>query len=127
MVAKTYWIDLDPMIDEVGRIGGQPAFRTIARLEAVLALQFADTQERTHILTGSLKISGRPESDYDSATRHWSASITYGGEAPGAINNPVDYAIYEMARGGDHDFFAGLSRYDDLYPEAINSHFTGDW
>lgn len=113
---------LDDQIDEVDRIGSPPTFETVGRLESVLRNAFLNTQARTHIITTSLKLSGRSSSDFDGKT--WQAGITYGGPSTGPIN-PVEYAVYEMARGGEHNFFRDLPLFDQAYLDAVASHFSG--
>jgi hypothetical protein len=97
-----------------------PSFTTIGKLEAVWAEMFAETQIHTHVITGSLKASGHPDTDYDGAV--WRGTITYGGPSTG-INNPVEYAIYEMARGGSHNFFKSLPWYHEALKEAVKAAF----
>lgn len=118
-----YQVGLGQMIDAVQNVGAHPSFKTVTKLEATLHAQFLDTQARTHVITGSLKMSGKVASDFH-ADGNWEGSITYGGAAAGAVNDPVDYAVYEMARGGDHDFFGGLVDYQHGYVEAIQEHFA---
>lgn len=103
-----------------------PDFATIGAMEAALRTMYADTLVRTHVITGSLKATGRTVTDFDG--NKWTGSIVYGGRvrrtpSPGPPNKRVDYAIYEMARGGTHDFFGGLPAYDLLFEKAFNSHF----
>lgn len=114
---------LGDMIDAVQHIENPPSFRTIGALENVLRSAFVETQAFTHIITGSLKASGRTSSSFEGRT--WEGHITYGGPSAGP-NNPVDYAIYERARGGEHDFFRNLPAYDELFIEAVQSHFRGE-
>ena len=114
---------LNEVIHQFGVWSGPIPFRITARLESVLAEFFADTQARTHVISGSLKASGQPQSDYDGDL--WTGEVTYGGvmwrtPTPGPPNDPVDYAIYEMARGGDHDFFAGGPAYIDKFEDVVN-------
>lgn len=117
-------VGLTEMIDEIGRVGGEPSFRVIAKLEETLAENFAMTQERVHVITGSLKLSGFTDSHWDPESYGWTGTIIYGGASTGP-NNPVDYAIYEMARGGEHDFMADVPEDDHGYKEAIEQHFKG--
>ena len=56
---------------------------------------FGRTQERVHILTGALKTSGQYEMETDGA--QVDGVVSYGGGV-------VDYAAYELRRGGSHDF-----------------------
>lgn len=105
-----------------------PHYKTTVELEALLRAAFSDTQVRTHVITGSLKASGKTSSDFDGDT--WTGTIEYGGDlwkvpVPGPAHDPVRYAIYEMARGGEHDFFAGLPGYVDKIPEILNGEFPG--
>jgi hypothetical protein len=113
---------LQAVIDELKRLGGPPGFKVVGSLEAALAVAFADTQAKTHVITGSLKASGKTETDFDSQG-NWTGAISYGGASAGP-NNPVDYAIYEMARGGEHDFFRDLPKYYESFDHAIDRHFT---
>lgn len=129
-VVRYQWFGIHEMIDEVQRVASGPDFVLIGEWEATLAKQFADTQVRvaspahphvpTYAPTGSLQASGAPSTEYDGQT--WTGSITYGGFSTGP-NNPVDYAIYEMARGGIHDFFAGLPAFEHEYLDAITNFY----
>lgn len=105
-----------------------PHYKTTVELEALLKAAFVQTQAETHVITGSLKASGKTESDFDGDV--WTGNITYGGAlwrtpTPGPANDPVDYAIYEMARGGAHDFFNGLVGYEDKIEEILHGGFPG--
>lgn len=128
-VVFTSGTSLDQVIEDLKRLGGPPGFKVVHALEAVLQAAFLETQAATHIITGSLKASGRTSSDFTDE-KVWEGEISYGGPqyrdvAPGPPNDPVDYAIYEMARGGDHDFFAALPGFDDAWVHAIDVHFEG--
>lgn len=97
-------------------------------LEGVLQEAFADTQAATHVITGSLKASGKTDSDMDND--EWYGTIEYGGSlwsvpSPGPAKDPVEYAVYEMARGGDHDFFGPLVSYEGKVEEILVKHFKG--
>lgn len=83
-----------------------PGPETLQALDAALMGAFVQTQMATHIITGSLKGSGRKSSE--PSRQGWSGEISYGGPSPGFPNDPVDYAIYEMRRGQAHDFFSSL-------------------
>lgn len=94
----------------------------------MLATGFAITQARTHVLTGSLKASGKTSTDFDGD--EWTGEISYGGAlwktpAPGPPNNPVDYAIFEMARGGEHDFLAPLVEFEGVVEQILLEYFKG--
>jgi hypothetical protein len=96
---------------------------TLLRLEAVLAMSYAATQQAVHVITGSLKGSGRFSSSAHGNS--WHGEIRYGGVSPG-INNPVDYAEYEQRRGGAHDFIAPAVAMEGRYGLAVVAHLRGD-
>lgn len=103
-------------------------YEATVKLEGVLQAAFGETQAATHVITGSLKASGKTESDMHED--EWVGTIEYGGElwavpSPGPARDPVDYAIYEMARGGDHDFFGPLVAYEGKIEEILVEHFKG--
>lgn len=86
-----------------------PLHAPVGEMEVLFHAAFEETQAATHIITGSLKASGH--TDTDVSENAWTGQIIYGGPlfgvpAPGPPNDPVDYAIYELARGGAHDFLA---------------------
>lgn len=98
--------------------------RPVRECEQLLARQHAATQAAVHVITGSLKASGRsPKSSF--AAGRWEGVISYGGPAPGMVNNPVRYAAYEMARGGAHDFRAPAVAYDAEYGRIVARHLDG--
>ena len=107
--------------DELDRLL-EMGFATTA-LERVLARQFAAGQAATHVVTGSLRGSQDIDSSY--AAGVWTGTIAWGGPAPGFENNPVDYAVYEAARGGRHDFREPLQRMSDGYRLAVRAHLKG--
>ncbi len=94
-----------------------------AALERVLALQFAAGQAAVHVDTGSLRGSQEIDSDY--AGGRWAGVISFGGASPGFVNDPVDYAIYEAARGGHHDFTLPITRLSPQYHDAMRAHLRG--
>jgi hypothetical protein len=98
-------------------------WRTVGKMETILAEAFAQTQAATHVITGSLKASGTTESDFDGKD-HWTGTISYGGPSTGP-NNPVDYAIYEMNRGGSHDFFSQMPAFEKKIQAALDTFFEG--
>jgi hypothetical protein len=117
------WLDLGALEEEIDRVTLQDEpYRITGPLNEVLYEAFADTQARvaspahphvpTYEPTGALLESGRTESDFTGEV--WTGTITYGDST-----GPVDYAIYEMARGGIHDWFSGLPGFGDRYLEAI--------
>jgi hypothetical protein len=123
------WIGLDGMIDEVERVGmldESRSYEMTGPLEDVLHDQFDHTQARvaspehphvpTYMPTGALASSGRTHSWFDGST--WEGDITYGGRS-----YDVEYAIYEMARGGVHDWYAGLGIIGEGYREAMHDYW----
>lgn len=120
----------EPLSQWIARLekSAEPHYETTVELEALLRAAFLDTQARTHVITGSLKASGASSSDFDGEV--WQGSITYGGvlfkvPVPGPPHDPVDYAIYEMARGGEHDFFSGLPGFENQIEQILHGGFPG--
>ncbi len=109
---------------EIDRIQGMPDVKTRIALDNVLATAFAATQAFVHVETGSLKSSGKSESSFKKTTKTWEGEIQYGGPS-GGVNNPVDYAIYEKARDGLHDFMSPVKLLDPAYRLAILSMLGG--
>lgn len=107
---------------EVNRLARGPQFKDMARFERVLISQFEATQATVHVITGSLKSSGRVASSHGETT--WEGEITYGGRSSG-VNNPVDYAEYERERDQSHDFLAPATRMEHQYVKALNEFFGG--
>lgn len=70
-------------------------------LEIVLIMAEAEMKKNVHVQTSSLQKS--ITSDSEEGRNSWTGTITAGGFSTGP-KNPVDYAIYEQARDGDHDF-----------------------
>ena len=108
--------DMISKFDELSK----PPFKTIFRLETELKATFTSTQAAVHHITSSLWHSGRTESDFDGD--NWSGQIIYGG-ASGWVNDPVEYAIYERARGGEHDFLAPADAHEQNFEDIIDRHF----
>jgi len=117
-------VDTSDVDAELDRLADGPDTRTVLALEAVLTAQFAATQAAVHIRTGSLKTSGNPESDRDRHT--WTGEIRYGGEAEGAIKNPVLYAEFEQRRGDTHDFLAPAEALESAYGAVMLAFLRGD-
>lgn len=99
----TIHIDASDADAAMGRLERGPTPADLAHLDAHLLGVFAETQAVVHIITGSLKMSGRPEGHYRDHV--WDGTISYGGPSAG-VHNPVTYALYEQRRGGAHDFMA---------------------
>lgn len=120
------WVGLDEMIEEIDRITLRDrSYEVTGPLTRLLLEGYEDTQARvaspmhphvpTYTPTGSLANSGDHETEFDGGV--WTGTIRYGGES---APNDVDYAIFEMARGDIHDFFAGLPTIFDHIPDVIH-------
>lgn len=86
MTVEYSW-DMGGADRELDRLAGGPDHRTIMRLESVLLTFFAQTQAAVHVMTGALRASGHPESDFDG--ERWTGTHIYD-RYPG---------IYELGRG----------------------------
>lgn len=109
---------MDDWFESLDAIFG-PGMETVAALDAVLEVAFAETQSLTHVITGSLKGSGRTSSD--TTEDEWKGEISYGGPSPGFPNDPVNYAKYEFGRGGSHD---ALRNVDLVHHDFIEAMYT---
>lgn len=90
-----------------------PGPETVEELSRVVNEAFLETQVLVHVITGSLKGSGRVK--FEEKDGEWSGEITYGGPSPGFPNNPVRYAKDEFGKGGMHDAMRNLHlTHDDL-------------
>lgn len=112
----------DGIEEEIDRLAKGLTYSDILRFESVLASQYTSTQRRVHVVTGSLKLSGKVESD--ATDNKWEGSISYGGVSAG-INNPVDYAEFERERDGSHDFLDPAVKMSDAYIAAMNAYLGG--
>lgn len=112
IILKSNWSEIERELDRLEKAPD----RASLYLDVVLYKGFAETQAVVHVITGSLKSSGKASTDFDGNT--WRGRISYGGVSLG-VNNPVTYAIYEKARDEDHDFMTPLKTLDSLYTKAI--------
>ncbi len=130
-----YTVDISDAMRELRRLDDPPGFSGLLRLEAVLAAQFQATQQAVHVITGSLRATGDPDSNVRNHT--WRGEIGYGGvPAPGVAPGParyVNYARYEQERAGvhvvdgtPHDFMAPARALEAAYTEAILAYLRGD-
>jgi hypothetical protein len=114
---------------ELDRLSEAPNDRMIAEFEAVLVQLFAETQAVVHVITGSLKLSGRVEPDHTG--KRWRGKIIYGGESAG-VNNPVKYAEFERLKGSgglggsEHDFMNPLREGDREFQPVIDRFLAGE-
>lgn len=113
--------NLQPWNREAGRLGRLPDAKTVAMLNAVLKDGLLEAVGLTHVDTGSLKSSAKSKSS--KTLSQWEGEFSFGGPSAG-INNPVDYAIYEKARGGEHDFFKAVHTLAPKFREAIKKGLT---
>lgn len=89
-----------------GLKGLQPTAAEVTLWEQVRDVMFERTQRYVHVWHykgGDLKRSGRVEPGQVMGPLV-TAEVKYGG-VPGRYHGVVDYAGYELARGGSHDFF----------------------
>lgn len=113
----------DDIDKEVDRLAAGPKPQDFLKFDVVLTQQFQATQRAVHVVTRSLKTSGKSSSD--SSGTSWEGEITYGGPSEGSIHNPVDYAEYERERDGNHDFLAPAEALSPGYINAINEFLGG--
>ena len=78
---------------------GDPAME---QWQAANDVFFERTQRFAHIISGDMKRSGRMETSIEG--KQIIGETTYGGVT--GTKGPVDYTVYELARGGSHDFIA---------------------
>lgn len=135
-------VDISEPDDELSRIIRGLSGKDTHEFEAIMAAQFIATQAVVHVDTKSLKRSGHTNSDSD--RRKWTGEIVYGGDSPGSVNDPVDYAKEEYERegdcpggihannthgepcvGGPHDFLAPAKATDGNYEEAMLEFLRG--
>ena len=112
----------DGIEKEIDRLADGPTLKDILAFERVLAAQFAATQAKVHVITRSLKSSGKSASNY--SQNKWEGTITYGGPSTG-VHNPVDYAEYERERDASHDFLSPAHTIESGYIQAMNEYFGG--
>lgn len=113
----------DGMMHELDRLADGVRIEYMLHFEIALREQFRATQSAVHVITRSLKTSGRLSSTHSKDS--WSGEITYGGLSEGSIHNPVDYAEYERERGGHHDFLAPAIALEEQYVKAMMTLLRG--
>lgn len=107
---------------EIDRLADGPTLKDLLEFESALATEFQFTQSAVHVITGSLKLSGKVSSEF--SNNSWKGEISYGGPSSG-IHNPVDYAEIEREREGGHDFFRPLRGVSQSYVAAMESFLRG--
>ena len=103
---------------EFDRLIAMPTPKMSALLNGELSVIFAQTNLLTHVETGALKASEKIEKPTPEPME-WQGELHYGGPS---TPKKVDYAIYERARGGTHDF---LQPAIDSVPEFVFAIQTG--
>lgn len=109
-------VDVDAWLDALDAHEG-PGEETLQALSAVLALGFEQSQMKVHVITGSLKGSGRVSNRR--VEDGWEGEISYGGPAPGYPHPYVRYAREEFGRGEDHDALSNLHLLSSDFLDAM--------
>lgn len=113
---------LDGIGREIDRLADGPTLKDLLEFETALATEFQATQSAVHVITGSLKLSGKVVSEF--TNNSWKGEITYGGSSSG-VHNPVEYADIERERDGSHDFFRPIKGLSSAYISAMQSFLRG--
>lgn len=109
--------DMDEWFDALDAIAG-PGSETVSELSAAMEAGFRESQSLVHVMTGSLKASGRTH--FEEPPDEWIGEISYGGPSPGSVHDPVTYASEELRRGGHHDdFFQSFDTLEHYLEEAM--------
>lgn len=96
-------------VKNFGELGAKVTPGAVKEWEAATEVMFGATQQYIHVDSGDLQGSGSIE--IEDETRHTiTAAISYGGgqrsnAKPHWKHQEIDYAKYELERGGSHDFF----------------------
>lgn len=115
-------IDAGEVTRELDRLSKGPGPYTYMSFEDAFIEAFNVIHEDIHIETGSLFSTGKLDTHFE--TDHvWEGTIRFGGAAPGMPRDPAYYGVYELARGGDHFFFAAAHA---IIPRDMLS-FTMQW
>lgn len=97
-------VDTRQVDKELNRLSDAPGMKTLIAFNALFAEITAEVMALIHVETGSLKTTARW--DTDPFPTGWQGTVHVGGAAPGEINDPAYYGVFELARGGSHFFFA---------------------
>lgn len=111
---KSDWSEIER---EIERLSSLAIMESHAELDNVIDFGASLVREAIHVESGTLKGSVKSSSSVRGAA-NWHGEIVVGGASPGPLA-PVDYAWYEMRRGGDHDFFYPLPLLHERYVDAI--------
>lgn len=96
--------NLNVMIAAVAQMGNAPSVSTIQRLESALQDSLNFSQGIVRVDTASLQNSGVTESTLTGD--QWIGTLTYGGSSPGAVHDPVDYALRVVAYDAPNDWIS---------------------
>jgi hypothetical protein len=117
-------VDDDQVTHELSRLSRGPgADGTTFALEAIWLGAFAATQAHVHVLTGRLKATGHPRTEFDG--ERWEGFVGY-------VRHP---GIFELARGdrptrnhpeGGHYFLAPMFGTHDAMEQAVLGFLRGD-
>lgn len=112
------FIDVSEWLDALDAHEG-PGAETLEELSRVLAAGFVESQMLVHVVTGSLKGSGRVSNKR--TEDGWEGEITYGGPAPGFAHPYVRYAKEEFGRGEEHNAMRNLDLQNSDYLDALGA------
>ena len=111
-------VDVREWLDALDAHEG-PGPETLFALSEVLAEGFAQSQARVHVVTGSLRGSGR--TSQRRVEDGWEGEITYGGPAPGYAHPYVRYAREEFGRGEEHNALGNLDLLGEDFLNALGA------
>lgn len=112
------YVDVSEWLDALDAHIG-PGEESHVALNGVLASLFNEIRAKVHVVTGSLKASGRMNTDV--SDDEWRGEITFGGPAPGMAHPYVTYAKEEFGRGGAHDPVSNLDLTSYDFAEAMTA------
>jgi hypothetical protein len=113
VILQSNWGQLTKELDRLEKVVNNPSR---PKLDILLEKQFAKTQMDVHVITSSLKQSGKKDSKVRGRT--WTGTISYGGPSTGP-KPMVTYAIYERHREGNHDYMRGVMDFHFQYVNTI--------
>lgn len=128
-----YRVDVRDVTRWLNRLEDEPTELTVQEFEGIATAMFQTTQlfvhaegvsEGGYVRTGSLRASGKLTSRR--RDKGWAMTIKYGGQSEGFPHDPVNYAVFELARGGSHDFFEPLDVLGDLIVAETLHAIRGD-
>ncbi len=121
MSSVRFTMDARDATRELDRLAGGP-HSVVPQFESILLGSFAAVEARVHVITGALKASGHPSSEFDGI--RWEGTLHFA-RHPG---------IFELARGdqptlnhpeGEHGFFDPAYDTGAEYEEAVLDFLRG--